>query len=92
MKRVFVSAVPSLDRFLGIEDNGIPGSIIFGSLDKIVLNPGRKAVILKVVNTGDRPVQVSSGCLLFLTSFFHDILFIECNISNFCILIIVCDH
>ncbi|XP_048232981.1 urease [Ricinus communis] len=51
--------VPSLDKFHGTEDNEIPGVIIFGD-GNIRLNPGRKAVILKVVNRGDRPIQVGS--------------------------------
>ncbi|XP_021899689.1 urease isoform X1 [Carica papaya] len=51
--------VPSLDKFPAIEDSKIPGEIIFG-YGSISLNHGRKAVILKVVNTGDRPVQVGS--------------------------------
>lgn len=45
--------VPSLDKFPAIEDSKIPGEIIFG-YGSISLNHGRKAVILKVVNTGDR--------------------------------------
>ncbi|KAJ9169366.1 hypothetical protein P3X46_017569 [Hevea brasiliensis] len=51
--------VPSLDKFPGIEENEIPGVFIFGD-GNITLNPGRKAVILKVVNRGDRPIQVGS--------------------------------
>ncbi|KAB1207797.1 Urease [Morella rubra] len=51
--------VPSLDKFPGFEDNKIPGEISFEA-GNITLNHGRKAVILKVVNTGDRPVQVGS--------------------------------
>lgn len=50
-------AVPSVDKFPGIVDSEIPGVIIFGDGD-IILNPGRKAVILKVINRGDRPIQV----------------------------------
>lgn len=46
-----------MDKFPGIEDNNVPGRIIPGG-GSITLNHGRKAVILKVVNTGDRPVQV----------------------------------
>jgi urease subunit beta len=37
----------------------IPGEIITAS-GEIELNAGRKAVTLKVANTGDRPVQVGS--------------------------------
>ncbi|PQP92923.1 urease isoform X2 [Prunus yedoensis var. nudiflora] len=51
--------VPSLDKFPEMEDNKIPGEVIFGG-GAIELNPGRKAIVLKVVNTGDRPVQVGS--------------------------------
>ncbi|CAN1794709.1 URE [Linum perenne] len=51
--------VPSIDKFPGIEEAEFPGEIIYGN-GSITLNPGRKAVILKVVNTGDRPVQVGS--------------------------------
>ncbi|KAJ0094307.1 hypothetical protein Patl1_16893 [Pistacia atlantica] len=48
--------VPALDKFLEIEGGKIPGRVI--SRDgSITLNHGRKAVILKVVNTGDRPIQ-----------------------------------
>ncbi|XP_020212240.1 urease [Cajanus cajan] len=52
--------VPSLDKFTANdEDNRIPGEIIVVG-GNLVLNHGRKAVILKVVNNGDRPVQVGS--------------------------------
>ncbi|KAM4120388.1 hypothetical protein ACJW30_03G127400 [Castanea mollissima] len=51
--------VPSLDKFPDVEDKKFPGEIIYGD-GNITLNRGRKAVILKVVNTGDRPVQVGS--------------------------------
>lgn len=51
-------AVPPPDKFPWIEDNINPGNIIFGSKDGIILNSERKAVKLKVVNTGDRPIQV----------------------------------
>jgi urease subunit beta len=37
----------------------IPGEIICGD-GPVVLNPGRPAIRLEVVNTGDRPVQVGS--------------------------------
>ncbi|KAI5580540.1 hypothetical protein BDE02_08G161000 [Populus trichocarpa] len=53
------SAVPSLDKFPAIEDNEIPGAIIFGD-GNVIINSGRKAVTLKVINTGDRPIQVGS--------------------------------
>lgn len=51
------SAVPSLDKFPAIEDNEIPGAIIFGD-GNVTINLGRKAVTLKVINSGDRPIQV----------------------------------
>ncbi|XP_054805536.1 urease [Prosopis cineraria] len=51
--------VPSLDKFPPTEDNIIPGEIISGG-GNLTLNPGRKAVLLKVVNIGDRPIQVGS--------------------------------
>lgn len=51
--------VPSLDKFPEIEDDEIPGELKFG-VGNISLNNGRRAVILKVVNNGDRPVQVGS--------------------------------
>ncbi|KAI9169102.1 hypothetical protein LWI28_006995 [Acer negundo] len=51
--------VPALDKFPGIEDNTIPGRFICGG-GSIILNRGRKTVILSVINTGDRPVQVGS--------------------------------
>lgn len=50
-------AVPSLDKFPTIEDNRIPGEIIVGG-GNLILNSGRKAVILRVVNIGDRSIQV----------------------------------
>lgn len=58
-------AVPSLGRFTeSKEDDIIPGTVISrdGSL---ILNSGRDAAILKVVNKGDRPIQVFA-CLLDL--------------------------
>lgn len=59
-------AVPSLDKFPAIEEhNEVPGAIIFGG-GNIMLNPGRKAVILNVINRGDRPIQV---LLLLLQAF-----------------------
>ncbi|XP_057949533.1 urease [Malania oleifera] len=51
--------IPSPDKFPPIEDGAIPGELIVGSGD-IVLNPGRKAVILRVRSTKDRPIQVGS--------------------------------
>jgi len=50
--------VPSLDKFPEVhEDVIIPGDMKYGD-GSIIINHGRKAVVLKVVNTGDRPVQV----------------------------------
>lgn len=49
--------MPLLDKFPPIEDNEIPGGFVFG-YGNITINPGRKAVMLKVVNYGDRPIQV----------------------------------
>ncbi len=37
----------------------IPGEVVCGPED-VLLNPGRPTVSLRVVNTGDRPVQVGS--------------------------------
>ncbi len=37
----------------------IPGEIRVGD-DPVVINPGRQVTTLRVVNTGDRPVQVGS--------------------------------
>lgn len=56
-----VFTVPSLDIFTeNNEDNVIPGEI--KTEDRmVILNAGREAVSLKVVNNGDRPVQVFSG-------------------------------
>ncbi|XP_059657728.1 urease [Cornus florida] len=51
--------VPSLEKFPSFEDGKIPGELSFGGRN-ITLNSGRKAVILKVTNTGDRPIQVGS--------------------------------
>ncbi|CAJ2668028.1 unnamed protein product [Trifolium pratense] len=52
--------VPSLDMFIeNKEDSIIPGEL--KSVDgSVILNAGREAVSLKVVNNGDRPVQVGS--------------------------------
>ncbi|CAL5349722.1 unnamed protein product [Camellia sinensis] len=48
--------VPSLDKFLLIVDDRIPGELRYGA-GCITLNHGRKAVTLKVTSTGDRPIQ-----------------------------------
>lgn len=50
-------AVPSLDKFPTVEVSRIPGELIFGP-GRITLNSGRKGIVLKVTNTGDRPIQV----------------------------------
>ncbi|MBC7639156.1 MAG: urease subunit beta [Rhodoferax sp.] len=36
-----------------------PGEVIVG-IDPVELNPGRPVTVLRVVNTGDRPIQVGS--------------------------------
>ncbi|GAB4853150.1 Urease [Ancistrocladus abbreviatus] len=51
--------VPSLHKFPDLEDDTIPGELRFGD-GNISLNTGRRVVILKVINTGDRPIQVGS--------------------------------
>ncbi|GJU35624.1 chrysanthemyl diphosphate synthase, partial [Tanacetum coccineum] len=64
--------IPSLERFPIIEDDKIPGELILRK-GHILLNSGREAVILKVTNEGDRPIQVGSyyhfievnPCLIF---------------------------
>src|SRR3954447_8221825 len=45
----------------------IPGEIFTASGD-IELNKGRKTLILKIANTGDRPVQVGSHYHFFETN------------------------
>ncbi|MDQ8708018.1 urease subunit beta [Streptomyces sp. LHD-70] len=37
----------------------IPGEILYGD-GPVVINEGRDAVTMRVINTGDRPVQVGS--------------------------------
>lgn len=61
----FNFAVPSLDKFPEIKDEIIPGELRPGVGD-IALNNGRRAVILKVINNGDRPVQVHCSFALNL--------------------------
>nr|SCV31285.1 urease [Nepenthes alata] len=51
--------VPSLDKFPEIDDGKIPGEVRF-EVGNVLLNTGKKAVILSVVNTGDRPIQIGS--------------------------------
>jgi urease len=47
-----------LDKFPEVHEGVIiPGDMKYGD-GSIIINHGRKAVVLKVVNTGDRPVQV----------------------------------
>ncbi|KAL5171205.1 Urease [Glycine soja] len=54
------STVPSLDKFTeNEEDHRTPGEIICRS-ENLILNPRRNAIILRVVNKGDRPIQVGS--------------------------------
>lgn len=57
------NAVPSPEQFLEMEDKTIPGDVILKG-GSITLNHGRKAVRLKVTNTGDRPIQVLQTYLL----------------------------
>lgn len=51
--------VPSLDKFVGDENDCFPGELVFG-YGNITLNMGRKAVKLKVANKADRPIQIGS--------------------------------
>ncbi|GKA31373.1 leucine-rich repeat protein [Tanacetum coccineum] len=63
---------PSLEKFPIIEGDTIPGELILRN-GHILLNSGTEAVILKVTNDGDRPIQVGSHyhfteanpCLIF---------------------------
>lgn len=52
-----------MEKFPEMEDDIIPGELR-PRAGEISLNNGRRAVILKVVNNGDRPVQVHSAFLL----------------------------
>jgi len=60
--------VPSMDAFplsdeSEYQESNMPGAIITAKEEKIVLNKGRGRVKLKVVNRGDRAIQVSRpGC------------------------------
>jgi urease beta subunit len=38
----------------------VPGEIVLGSADPVQLTPGRARLTLRVLNTGDRPIQVGS--------------------------------
>ncbi|KAL6567890.1 Urease [Orobanche gracilis] len=51
--------VPSLDKFPYVEGCKVPGELIFGA-GRITINVGRTGIVLKVTNTGDRPIQVGS--------------------------------
>ncbi|KZV44094.1 urease [Dorcoceras hygrometricum] len=51
--------VPSVDRFPEVSDAKIPGELIVRP-SQILINSGRKCIVLKVRNTGDRPIQVGS--------------------------------
>ncbi|KAL6574330.1 hypothetical protein OROHE_001234 [Orobanche hederae] len=51
--------VPSLDKFPYVEGCKVPGELIFGA-GCITINVGRTGIVLKVTNTGDRPIQVGS--------------------------------
>lgn len=42
-----------------MENDKIPGEVSVGA-GNITLNAGRKSVILRVINTGDRPIQIGS--------------------------------
>ncbi|KAL8520173.1 hypothetical protein ACS0TY_010916 [Phlomoides rotata] len=50
---------PSLDKFPTVINCKIPGELICGP-GLITINTGRKGIVLKVTNTGDRPIQVGS--------------------------------
>nr|XP_048318528.1 urease-like [Ziziphus jujuba var. spinosa] len=52
--------VPPLDKFPWAEDNINTGDMIYGRKDSIAINSKRKAIILRVINTGDRPIQLGS--------------------------------
>jgi len=66
--------VPSLGKFVEEQNDGIPGEIIFGT-GTIILNMRRKAVILKVVNKADRPIQVNCLLLICVYSSVHAVLY-----------------
>ncbi|KAK7319062.1 hypothetical protein RJT34_03774 [Clitoria ternatea] len=58
-KHLLGRLLPSLDKFSEHrEDDRSPGKIICGD-ESLILNPGRKPVILKVVNNGDQPFRFS---------------------------------
>lgn len=62
-------AVPSLDKFSSVEDEIFPGELILKG-GSIVLNEGRRALRIRVINKADRPVQ---ECFMF-SVLFHFIL------------------
>lgn len=51
--------VPSLDAFGPLDEGEEPGEVIVAPGD-IEINKGRATVVLRVTNTGDRPIQVGS--------------------------------
>lgn len=57
---------PPVDDALYAREN-TPGAIVAKKED-IVINKGRKRVKLRVINTGDRPIQVIFGHCVFITS------------------------
>lgn len=57
-------AVPSVDRFPEVSGAKIPGELIVRP-GQILINSGRKCIVLKVLNTGDRPIQVLIRKTLF---------------------------
>ncbi|CAL5421177.1 unnamed protein product [Camellia sinensis] len=63
--------VPSLDKFLLIVDDRIPGELRYGA-GCITLNHGRKAVTLKVTSTGDRPIQDLAHSHFMESTYFKD--------------------
>lgn len=65
-----VFTVPSLDIFMENKEDGIIPGELKSEDGSLILNPGRVAVSLKVVNNGDRPVQVFTRVLHTCTSAF----------------------
>ena len=52
--------VPSVERFAAADAaSGLPGEVLVDGPD-IVINEGREAIRIRVVNRGDRPIQVGS--------------------------------
>ncbi|HET8599109.1 MAG TPA: urease subunit beta [Segeticoccus sp.] len=52
-RRHYVGDQPATDEPL------IPGEVLYGD-DPVVINAGKEAVTLRVINTADRPIQVGS--------------------------------